>query len=83
MLGSLAQVPSAASGLLGSLGITGSSFGGLGNSIMNALGLGNSNSSNGGSSGVDQQAAYNVITDPNNIDQNTTDLSGNNTYTYG
>jgi hypothetical protein len=42
MLGSLSTLPSAASGLLGSLNITGASFGGLGNSILNSLGLGSS-----------------------------------------
>ena len=42
MLGSLSNAPAAASSLLGSLGISGASFGGLGNNIMSALGLGSS-----------------------------------------
>ena len=42
MIGALSNAPSAAGNLLSSLGITGSSFGGLGNSIKDLLGLGNS-----------------------------------------
>jgi len=42
MIGALSNVPSAAGNLLSSLGITGASFGGLGNSIMNSLNLGKS-----------------------------------------
>jgi hypothetical protein len=38
-LGALSKIPSAAGNLLNSLGITGKSFGGLGNKVMNALGL--------------------------------------------
>jgi hypothetical protein len=42
MIGALSNAPSAAGNLLSSLGITGASFGGLGNSIKDFLGLANS-----------------------------------------
>jgi len=42
-LGALSKVPSAAGNLLNSVGLTGSSLGGLGNNIMKALGLGSGN----------------------------------------
>jgi hypothetical protein len=68
MLGSLATVPKAASGLLGSLGITGSSFGGLGNSILNSLGLGSSTpttTNSGGYTPAQTQAAIDATTAAN------------------
>jgi hypothetical protein len=49
MLGSLSKAPAAASGLLSSLGINGSSLSNLGSSILNKLGLGGGGTGSGGS----------------------------------
>jgi hypothetical protein len=55
-LGALSKIPSASGNLLNSVGITGASFGGLGNKLMNALNLGS-----GSGSGLSVDASGKIV----------------------